>query len=200
MTNSTSPTSNPDAGGKPSPILIVFLIFPILGLLAAAALALSSSAGSVPATPEPITLQQTSLIDKPAPNFELSDLDRDRLRLSNYRGRTVFVNFWATWCEPCIRELPAFEEFQAEQGEDGAIVLAVNADEPPETISAYFAENDISGLTVLLDVDLEVLNAYAVDRFPTTYVIDAGGTVRYKHYGEIRQEDMAAYLDKLISH
>ena len=114
MTDSTSQT--PEISGKPSPILIVFLIFPILGILAAVALALSSGvAANTPVpTPESITLQQTSLIDKPAPNFELASLDGPRQRLSSYRGRTVFINFWATWCEPCKRELPAFMQFQAE--------------------------------------------------------------------------------------
>ncbi len=197
MTDSAS--QPPENQHRPSPILIVFLIFPILGILAAAALALSSGiAADTPVpTPESITLQDTSLIDKPAPNFELATLDGGRQRLSSYRGRVVFVNFWATWCEPCKRELPAFEQFQAQQGENGAVILAVNVAEEPDAINEYFAQENIAGLTVLLDSRQDVTEAFAVDRFPTTYVIDAAGVVRYKYYGEITLEDMNDALSKL---
>jgi len=197
MTDTTSP--NPEARGKPSPILIVFLIFPIFGLLAAVALALSSGIGAntLPPTPEPITLQDTSLVDKPAPNFELVALDGSRLRLSSLRGRPVFVNFWATWCEPCLRELPAFEQFQAAQGADGAVILAVNVAERADTITQYFAEHEISGLTVLLDANQDVSGAYAIDRFPTTFVIDSAGVVRFKYYGEMTLDDMNSALAEL---
>lgn len=197
MSETTSP--NPDEQGKPSPILIVFLIFPVLGVLAAIALAISSGVGAnmpLP-TPEPITLQSTSLVDKPAPNFELASLDGSRLRLSSFRGRPVFVNFWATWCEPCLRELPAFEQFQAEQGADGAMILAVNVAETSETVTQYFAEQGISGLTVMLDENQDVSSAFAIDRFPTTFVIDAAGVIRFKYYGEMTHEDMTAALEKL---
>jgi thiol-disulfide isomerase/thioredoxin len=196
MTESTGQSS--EIRGKPSPILIVFLIFPILGILAAVALALSSGAAAnapIP-TPESITLQDTSLVDKPAPNFELAALDGTRQRLSSYRGRVVFVNFWATWCEPCKRELPAFEQFQAQQGEDGAVILAVNVAEKPDAINQYFDEEKIAGLLVLLDTNQDVSGAFAVDRFPTTYVIDAAGVVRYKYYGEMKLEDMNDALSK----
>jgi thiol-disulfide isomerase/thioredoxin len=197
MSESTSP--NPEELGKPSPILIVFLIFPILGLLAAIALAISSGVGAntPPPTPESITLQDTSLVDKPAPNFELPSLDGARLRLSSFRGRTVFVNFWGTWCEPCRRELPAFEQFQAEQGADGAVILAVNVAETGEAVTEYFDEQGISGLTVLLDANQDVSRAFAIDRFPTTYVIDAAGVVRFKYYGEMTHEDMTSALKEL---
>jgi thiol-disulfide isomerase/thioredoxin len=197
MNESTSP--NPEELGKPSPILIVFLIFPVLGLLVAIALAISSGVGTnVPSpTPESITLQDTSLVDKPAPNFELPSLDGARLRLSSFRGRTVFVNFWGTWCEPCLRELPAFEQFQAEQGADGAVILAVNVAETGEAVTEYFDEQGIGGLTVLLDANQDVSRAFAIDRFPTTYVIDVAGVVRFKYYGEMTHEDMTSALEEL---
>jgi thiol-disulfide isomerase/thioredoxin len=197
MSETTSP--KPDEQGKPSPILIVFLIFPVLGVLAAIALAISSGVGAntLPPTPESITLQDTSLVDKPAPNFELASLDGSRLRLSNFRGRTVFINFWATWCEPCTRELPAFEQFQAEQGADGAVILAVNVAETNEAVTKYFDEQGISGLTVMLDENQDVSGAFAIDRFPTTFVVDAAGVIRFKYYGEMTHDDMTSALEKL---
>ena len=194
-----SPSQTTEISGKPSPIFIVFLVFPILGILAAVVLALSSGvAANTPVpTPESITLEDTSLIDKPAPNFELASLDGTRQRLSSYRGRTVFINFWATWCEPCKRELPAFEQFQAQQGEDGAVILAVNVAETPETINQYFAQENIAGLNVLLDANQDVYRAFGVDRFPTTLVIDPAGIIRYKYYGEMKLSDMNDALNKI---
>ncbi|MEZ4668459.1 MAG: redoxin domain-containing protein [Anaerolineae bacterium] len=197
----TQPTSSAPQPGKPSPILIVFLVIPLLGLLAALALALSENNSVSQAVPTPLPVndpfQQISLIDQPAPNFELTGLDGARYRLSNYRGRVVFLNFWATWCEPCKRELPALQQFVAEQGDQGAVVLALNMAEKPEAINTYFNENNISGLTVLLDDNLEVKDAFAIDVFPTTYVIDRGGVVREKKLGEITLTDLKAYMTKL---
>ncbi len=185
--------------GKPSPVLIVFLIFPLLGLIAALAIALADSGAlsGPPPTPLPVTLVSTSLIDQPAPNFELAGLQGESYRLSSYRGRVVFLNFWATWCEPCQRELPTFVQYINDSGDDGAVILAVNVDEPVEAIEAYFEEKNISGIPVLLDDSLEVYDAYAINRMPTTYIIDPAGVVRYVHYGEVRAEDIAAYMNEL---
>ncbi|MEO8608579.1 MAG: TlpA disulfide reductase family protein [Chloroflexota bacterium] len=196
MTDSTSQTH--EITGRPSPILIVFLLFPILGILAAVALAVSSgvAANNPVPTPESITLQDATLVDKPAPNFELAALDGTRQRLSSYRGRTVFVNFWATWCEPCKRELPAFEQFQAQQGTDGAVILAVNVAETSDTINQYFTEQNITGLNVLLDANQDVYQAFGINVFPTTYVIDSAGVVRYKYLGEMKLTDMDDALKK----
>jgi thiol-disulfide isomerase/thioredoxin len=185
--------------GRPSPILIVFLLFPLLGIVAAVVLALSeSSAPPVPATPLPVTAASPSLIDQPAPNFALNGLDGAEVRLSSYRGRIVFLNFWATWCEPCARELPVFEQFSTEQAEARqAVILAVNVGEQPDRISPYLDERGIAGLEVLLDDDLELYGAYGIEVMPTTYVIDAAGVIRFKHLGEMTAEDLAAYLTEV---
>lgn len=185
------------ATGKPSPVLILFLIFPVLGLIAAVALALSnaSTASTAYPTPLPVTLAVTTLINKPAANFELDGLDGGRYRLSSYRGKVVFLNFWATWCEPCQRELPAFSAFSQEAEGHDAVVLAVNQAETPDQINTYFEEKGIHDITVLLDTNLDVNTAYNIRGLPTTYVIDAEGVVRYLHIGEISVQDMRDYVD-----
>ncbi|MBL8162155.1 MAG: TlpA family protein disulfide reductase [Anaerolineae bacterium] len=187
--------------GRPSPILIVFLLFPLLGIVAAVVLALSeSSAPPAPATPLPVTAAAPSLIDQPAPNFALNGLDGTEFRLSSYRGRIVFLNFWATWCEPCVRELPVFQQFSVAQAEARqAVILAVNVGEQPDRISPYLDERGIDALSVLLDDDLELYGAYGIEVMPTTYVIDAAGVIRFKHLGEMTAEDLAAYLAEVSS-
>lgn len=180
---------------RPSPALVLFLIFPLLGIGIALAMAVSEQTiSSTPPTPLPVTVTVLSLIDQPAPNFELASLDGQAVRLSSYRGRLVFLNFWATWCEPCQRELPTFEQFMAEQGETGAVVLAVNISDDPNQITAYYKEHNISGITTLLDFTLSVYEDYGIGQLPTTYVIDPGGVVRYRHIGEMTADDLAAYV------
>jgi peroxiredoxin len=199
MTEATTPEATPKAGG-PSPVLIVFLIFPILGIIAAIITATNSMSGSpVSATPAPVTLDLISLVDKPAPNFELTGMDGSAYRLSSFRGRVVFLNFWATWCEPCQRELPAFQQFAASQPKNGPIILAVNVAETTDTVKNFLSEHQVSALTVLMDAKQDVFSAYNIDRMPTTYVIDKTGVVRYKHYGEMKSDDIAAYLTQLNS-
>jgi peroxiredoxin len=184
--------------GKPSPILIVFLLFPLFGIAVALYLTLTAPGGvlaPVPATPTPYVLPDTGLIDKAAPNFELTGLDGETYRLSSYRGRVVFINFWATWCEPCKKELPAMQQFAVEN--DRATVLAVNVDEPADSVQAFLTEFGATELTVLLDSDLTAYDAYGVNRLPITFVVDPGGTVRYAHVGELTLDDLNAYRDEL---
>lgn len=198
MIESPAPQSLP-SNGKPSPVLLVFLIFPLLGLIAAIVLALSATASrtSLVPTPLPVTLEDTSVMNKPAPNFELTGLDGKSYRLSSFRGRVVFVNFWATWCIPCQTELPTFSEFGAQQGEDGALILAVNQAETAPQISSYLEQNGIHGLTVLLDSNLDVNTAFDIRVLPTTYVLDPAGVVRYRYVGEIRLDELNAVVAEL---
>ncbi len=196
-----SPNQLPVKSTRPSPVLVIFLIFPIIGIVAALAVMVSGGgiANNIPPTPAPVTLANTSLIGQSAPNFSLAALDGGAMRLSSYRGRVVFVNFWATWCEPCQRELPAFEAFMAEQGENGALVLAVNAGETAEQVTTYFDDHQISGIPALLDTGLEIYDRYNVQLLPTTYVIDPAGVVRYAHLGEMTADDLNAYVAELAS-
>jgi thiol-disulfide isomerase/thioredoxin len=185
-----------------SPIngVIILLVIAMLGFVAAGVfIAVNGGLNRAPPTPLPVTQPVSLLLDRPAPNFELLNLDGEAVRLSNFRGRVVFLNFWATWCEPCIRELPALEAFQEAQGEDGALVLAINNGETAEQINDYFRENGFGGLLVLLDSEFEVQDSYNVNFFPTTFVVDASGTVRDMHRGEITQEDLEAYVAAMES-
>ncbi len=192
----------PPPANRPAPILILFVIFPILGIIIALSLALTEGGGSnAPATPLPVTspplaTARPSLINQPAPNFSLPGLDGETYRLSNDRGRVVFLNFWATWCEPCQRELPTFEQFMSEQPSDGAIIVAVNVGEPADAIRTYYEQYKISGLLTLLDSELAAYTEYDVQVMPTTFIIDAGGVVRAKHLGELHREELLAYVEQ----
>lgn len=191
----------PVSHGKPSPILLVFLIIPIFGIIAAVALAINDGAfgGQTVPTPEAVSSDFVSLVGQPAPDFSLTGLDGAKHQLTEYKGRVTFVNFWATWCGPCRVELPTLEKFMAQQGDKGAMVLAVNAGETTDQINSYFKENDISGLNVLLDANIEVYTAYGINALPTTFVVDQQGVIRFRHFGMLREEDIKGYMDKLAA-
>ena len=193
------PTQTSAPRGTPSPILLVFLFIPLLGIVAAVVLAVSDGVlgGQPQATPQAVPSNFISLVGEPAPDFVLAGMDGKQHRLSDYKGRVTFVNFWATWCTPCRIELPGLMQFASEQGEDGAQVLAVNVGESSEQVDAYFTENGLSGLTVLLDTNVEVYSAFGVNALPTTFIVDKDGVIRFRHFGMITPSDIQSYLDKL---
>ncbi len=137
-----------------------------------------------------------SAINSPAPDFESVFLNGDVARLSDFRGRLVFLNFWATWCTPCRRELPAFEEFMTEQGENGAIILAVNVEESPEVITMFFENIGVENIPVILDETGDISDLYTVFNLPVTYVIDAEGVIRGIKLGETKITDLYDYVDQ----
>lgn len=192
---------------RPSPLLLLFLIFPLIGLMVALGITLNANGAATvstaaPPTPLAVTLPPMAtlpqVVGAPVLDFELPALDGSgTVRLSDYAGRPVFLNFWATWCEPCKRELPAFEQFAAEQGDDGAVVLAINTGEDDATVRAFLEAQGVEGLNVLMDPGATVAKTYGVIQIPVTFVIDEAGNVRYPHYGEMTAADLAGYLDAL---
>lgn len=204
MTN--SPTENNSSSKAPT--FLLFLILPVLGVFAAFMLIMSERQVQTipdyvaPPTPMPVTPLPTSVnvLNLPIIDFELPLLGTDQtVSLSDYNGRIVFLNFWATWCEPCKRELPAFAEFTQANADDptAPIILAVNYGESAELIEAFLSEQGITGLNILLDTDSSVSGRYGAFRLPTTYVIDESGVVRYPKFGEMHLEDIEGFIDWL---
>lgn len=182
---------------RPAPVLLIFLIFPLLGLVIALGITASGSqqSGAVIIDTAPVaTFTPVVRGVWEAPDFRLTSLDGEQVQLADFRGRVVFLNFWATWCEPCVREMPAFMQFATEQGADGAVVLAVNNTEPLETVQTWIGENAIVGFPIVLDSGGDVFRAYNVQALPTTYVLDAEGMVQHTKFGELTVAEMNEYL------
>lgn len=193
---------------RPPYLLLIFLILPLAGLIAAAVLALNQGSApretATPAPPTPLAVMLPPLptpapiVDAPVLDFSLPALDDGEIvRLSDFAGRPVFLNFWATWCEPCKRELPALEQFAAAQGDAGAAVLALNLGEDEAAVRTFLEAQGVSGLHVLLDPEASAASQYGVFQIPVTFVIDADGFVRYPHYGEMALADLASYMTAL---
>ena len=99
------------------------------------------------------------------------------VRLADYRGKVVLLNFWATWCAPCIQELPSLQALQ--QRMPGVVILAVSVDEDPDAYHRFLSEHPLS-FTTVEDSARRVNALYGTSLFPETYVIDRNGTIRRK--------------------
>ncbi len=109
-------------------------------------------------------------------NFELNNLDGLKKQLTDYRGKVVFLNFWATWCGPCRIEMPSMEKVYKKFKEDGLVVLAVNLGESSTIVREFMEEYNLS-FPVLMDKDNSVAALYGVRSIPTTYLIDREGNI-----------------------
>jgi thiol-disulfide isomerase/thioredoxin len=114
-----------------------------------------------------------------APAFELTDLGGRTVRLSDFRGRTVLLNFWASWCTPCRLEVPALSRFARANPE--VVVLGIAGDDDPEAVRR--AVVDLEPAYTVLFADAETLRSYDVDTFPTTVVVGPDGEVRRAYTG-----------------
>jgi thiol-disulfide isomerase/thioredoxin len=112
-----------------------------------------------------------------APPIDLLRVDGTPLRLAELRGKIVLVTFWATWCEPCVTELPSLQKLRDRLGERFE-VLAVNYKEGPARIEPYVQELALT-FPVVRDTDGAVANAWGARIFPSSYVVDRDGSIRY---------------------
>lgn len=119
-----------------------------------------------------------------APPLELRGLDGHTVSLAALRGRVVVVSFWATWCPPCVEELPSLARLQKQLGGAGLTVLAVNYMEGPPRIRGFLEKHPVD-LSILRDADGGAARAWTTRFFPSTYVIDPEGDIRYVARGEL---------------
>jgi peroxiredoxin len=201
MSAETEPMSQAPKRSRPSSVLLVFLIFPILGMVAAGIVIMTNASalpGALPPTPLPVTLPPPKAVaNSPMIDFTLTSLDGKTVSLSDYAGRVVFLNFWATWCTPCQKELPAFQAFQAQQSADGPAILAVDVAESADQVTGFLNRFDIQGLNVLLDSDSKVGDSYGIFNLPVTFIIDERGIVRFPKYGAMTVDDLNSYVAAL---
>ena len=136
-----------------------------------------------------------------APALSLDGVDERRHTLEALRGQVVVVNFWATWCPPCIAEMPAMQRMYELLHEDGLEVLAINAGQDAETIGAFLSEFEVAlTFPVLLDPKGEAFEAWGARGLPKTYVVDKAGHLAYVAEGgrEMDSEHIIALLRALI--
>jgi len=117
-----------------------------------------------------------------APDFRVTDLKGKTISLSDYKGKVLFLNFWATWCPPCIDELPSLDVMARQLGPKGVVVLGVSVDKNQDLYRKFLASVKPSFQTAL-DPEADISASYGTYKYPETYVIDREGRVRQKHIG-----------------
>ena len=145
---------------------------------------------------EAAELKTAPEIGKLAPNFRLPTVDGGEVRLSDLRGRPVFLNFWATWCIFCVGEMPAMQKLADCYG-NRVVVLGVNVGEETER-ARRFAEEAGVRYPLALDADTAVTEVYRVRQMPTSLFLDADGVVRAVGYGPLTPPEMEAHLAPLL--
>ncbi len=128
------------------------------------------------------SLASSGLTGQTAPDFVLKSATGENIRLSEYRGDIVMINFWATWCGPCRQEMPLLDELYGRYQRVGFNLLGINIDDDSRRAMAMVNELGIS-FPVLFDEDKKVSKLYEVETMPLTILLDREGTVRHVHHG-----------------
>jgi cytochrome c biogenesis protein CcmG, thiol:disulfide interchange protein DsbE len=146
-----------------------------------------------------------SSINTPAPDFTIQDSERS-VTLSQFRGKIVVLNFWATWCPPCIEEMPSLVQMQKKMQNKGVTVLAVSVDDDANDYHKFLKDHSIDLLTVRESgqrtpngVIAPVSSRYGTIKVPETYIIDRDGVIRRKFIGPVdwNQTEIVEYLSRL---
>lgn len=133
--------------------------------------------------------------DFPLQGFELVDLEGDLIKLSDFRGKWILLNFWATWCPPCRQEMPLLAETHEKYSPD-LVVLGVNSMETDDEVRAFVERSSIS-FPIVFDSDGQTGQQYLIHGLPTTLFIDREGVLRIRHVGELTRPVLDKYLLEL---
>ncbi|HXY15169.1 MAG TPA: TlpA disulfide reductase family protein [Terriglobales bacterium] len=138
-------------------------------------------------------------IGSAAPDFIVQDADH-KVELRDLRGKVVVLNFWATWCAPCVEEMPSLTQLQQQFKNKGLTVVGVSVDVDNDGYHRFLKDHKVDFLTVR-DPDQKANNLYGTFKFPETYIIDRNGVVRRKFIGAVdwSQPEIVDFLVKLSS-
>ena len=148
--------------------------------------------GTVAAEEQTLTVVDPPM---PAPDFSLPDVNGNLHSIAGYAGKPVIVNFWATWCPPCIEEMPSMNRAWMAVRDEGIVMLAVNVGEDEDQVFTFTADYPVD-FPLLLDEAGEVVQQWGALGLPTTFVVDPGGNIVYRAVGG-RAWDDPVLLDQV---
>ncbi|QUM81545.1 TlpA family protein disulfide reductase [Moritella sp. 5] len=132
-----------------------------------------------------------------APTFVLPGIDNTQVNLEDYRGKVVLVDFWASWCTPCIRSFPWMEEMVEKYGEKGFVVIAINMDQE-SILATKFLQRYPNKLTIAFDPQGVVAEQYEIMGLPNSFILNKKGEIVYKHIG-FRLAELDKYETEILS-
>ena len=130
-------------------------------------------------------------------DFSLTDVTGKNVRLSDYKGKPILINAWATWCPPCKAEMPLLNQYYQAHAKDGFVLLAVNAGDTKDVTASFVDQNGLA-FPVLLDPGSQLLDQLAIRSFPTSVLIGKDGKVKSIHVGMFTQESLESEVSPLL--
>ena len=132
-----------------------------------------------------------------APEFSLATLDKQVLQLSDFEGKSLIINFWGTFCPPCVNEMPALQKQYNQWKEDNVVVLGINLSESTITVKNFINQYDIT-FPIVIDNNDQIRKRYNVRYYPTTFFVDSSSIIQEIFIGEMKEEDIINGINKLI--
>ena len=133
-------------------------------------------------------------------DFSLENLEGSKVNLKDFRGKVVMLNFWATWCPPCRREMPSMEKLYSRIDRNKIDIAAVNIQEKKETVSDFVSQNNYT-FPVLIDEEGKAASIYQIRSIPTTFIVDKAGYIRAQFIGtrEWNEKDIISIFNRLAA-
>lgn len=132
-----------------------------------------------------------------APDFTLKDIDGKDVKLSDYRGKTVILNFFGVWCGWCVKEMPGFIKVYNEYKNKNVELLVVDSGDTKAKLQEYLANNSFN-IKPVLDDKNTVVKLYKVNGFPTSYIIDSKGFIQRVHRGYMEEDALRSVLNTIV--
>ena len=178
---------------------LLILIISLIVLIVGASLLYNSIKDSAEADMDTTASEDTSDNRNPAPDFTVYSMDGDKVSFSDFKGKPVVINFWATWCGPCQSEMPHFEEAYKKYGDDIHFLMINLTDgmrETPDTVMSFL---DYFGYTfpVYYDIGYVASDAYGINPIPATFFIDKNGNLVSQQVGALSSTALERHLEAI---
>ena len=134
----------------------------------------------------------------PAPAWDLKDLEGNTIKSSDFKGKVIVLDFWATWCPPCRAELPTFVDLQKQYGSDKLVMIGISVDQGGGEVVKPFAQQNGLNYRILLADEKTVAAFGGIAAIPTTFVIDGDGRIASKHVGLTSEREFNAEVKSLL--
>ena len=171
-----------------APLIVAFVGIGVL-LVGLALLALNGSSSAAMSAPQ---------VGHPMASFTLTDLSGKQVRLSDYAGRPVLVNAWATWCPPCRAEMPDLHQLYLKHKAEGFEILAINAGEDTSIVNSFIQQNGFT-FPVLLDPQTDLLDGFGIRDYPTSIMVGRDGKVKLVQVGMLTPDAIQKVVEPLIT-
>ncbi len=151
-------------------------------------------------TPSPADLSAVpAQVNFPSPTLTLTDTRGVSRSLTDYRGRVVLVNLWATWCPPCKQEMPTLQSFYDKYKDDGFMILAIDDGDPTKDVLQFVKDYALTFPVLLDPTHIATDRAFNAPNLPTSFVIDRNGTIQLTWIGAINSQMLEKYVTPLIA-